>query len=111
MEMLPRKRHLISPQLWFPAIGFVAALGAIMLQSGVSAGTLPSAPGITQQRVGAGASKIKVGAFPPDFELPFLNFGENEEGKPIGIVHEEDTFRLSSFQGKKPVCMIMSSYT
>ena len=54
---------------------------------------------------------IREGEFPPDFELPKLNFRTDEEGKTVGIIKEDDTVRLSSFRGKKPVCLIMSSYT
>ena len=55
--------------------------------------------------------RVVVGEFPPDFELPSLTFGENEEGEPVGIVSENDRFRLSSMFGKRPVCLIMSSFT
>ena len=55
--------------------------------------------------------KIVFGEFPPDFELPRLRFDTNAEGKPVGVIDDSDTVRLSSFRGKKPVCMIMSSYT
>ena len=54
---------------------------------------------------------IKEGEFPPDFELPRLTFRTNESGKTAGVIDERDTVRLSSFRGKKPVCLIMSSYT
>jgi hypothetical protein len=54
---------------------------------------------------------IRQGEFPPDFELPRLNFRTDETGKTVGVIKEEDTVRLSSFRGKKPVCLIMSSYT
>ena len=55
--------------------------------------------------------KVNVGEFPPDFELPKLFFSTDENGKRIGVISEKDTIRLSSFRGKKPVCLIMSSYT
>lgn len=55
--------------------------------------------------------KIKIGEFPPDFELPRLTIKTDETGNPRGVISENDTVRLSSFRGKKPVCMIMSSYT
>jgi len=54
---------------------------------------------------------IREGEFPPDFELPKLNFRMDEAGKTVGVINEKDTIRLSSFRGKKPVCLIMSSYT
>ena len=55
--------------------------------------------------------KINIGEFPPDFELPKLTLKTDEAGKPIGVISEKETTRLSSFRGKKPVCLIMSSYT
>jgi len=54
---------------------------------------------------------LKLGQFAPDFELPKLTFKTDDTGKPIGVISEKDTVRLSSFRGKKPVCLIMSSYT
>jgi len=64
---------------------------------------------------GAGRSAenplVKLGQFAPDFELPKLTFKTDDTGKPIGVISEKDTVRLSSFRGKKPVCLIMSSYT
>ena len=54
---------------------------------------------------------IRQGEFPPDFELPKLNFRTDETGKTVGVINEKETVRLSSFRGKKPVCLIMSSYT
>ena len=55
--------------------------------------------------------RIKQGEYPPDFELPRLTLRTDETGKTVGVVRETDTIRLSSFRGKKPVCLIMSSYT
>ncbi len=54
---------------------------------------------------------VKLGQFAPDFELPKLAFKTDDTGKPIGVISEKDTVSLSSFRGKKPVCLIMSSYT
>lgn len=54
---------------------------------------------------------IREGEFPPDFELPRLTFRTDETGKAVGVINEKNTIRLSSFQGQKPVCLIMSSYT
>jgi len=69
----------------------------------------------TAQRPGsnrpAGNPKVKVGEFAPDFELPRLTLKTDASGKNIGVISEDETVRLSSFRGKKPVCMIMSSYT
>ena len=54
---------------------------------------------------------VKLGQLAPDFELPTLTLKTDDTGKPIGVISEKDTVRLSSFRGKKPVCLIMSSYT
>ena len=63
---------------------------------------------------GAGEAKrpvgITVGEPAPDFELPKLVITRDADGKPIGKISNEK-IKLSSFFGKKPVCMIMSSYT
>ncbi len=62
------------------------------------------------RRAGSGAEAIKVGEIAPDFELPRLIITRDADGNPIGKVSEEK-IKLSSFRGKKPVCLIMSSYT
>lgn len=54
---------------------------------------------------------VRVGQYAPDFELPRLTITTDPNGKPIGVISETDTIRLSSFRGKRPVCLIMSSYT
>ncbi|MBI9017907.1 MAG: hypothetical protein JEZ07_11675 [Phycisphaerae bacterium] len=52
---------------------------------------------------------IEFGQEAPDFNLPKLNFVE-ENGKKIGKVSSE-MVKLSSFRGKKPVVLIFTSYT
>ena len=54
--------------------------------------------------------EIVVGRQAPDFELPRLTLTTDADGKPIGKISDEK-IKLSSFRGKKPVCLIMSSYT
>ncbi len=54
---------------------------------------------------------VKPGEYPPDFDLPRLTFATDATGKSTGVISEKDRIRLSSFRGKKPVCLIMSSYT
>ncbi len=66
--------------------------------------------GLGQAR-GISNALIKVGEYAPDFNLPRLTITNDPNGKPIGIIRPGDTFRLSSFRGKRPVCLIMSSYT
>jgi hypothetical protein len=54
---------------------------------------------------------VKLGEYPPDFDLPRLILKTDSTGQSIGVIDEEDRFRLSSFRGKRPVCLFMSSYT
>ena len=54
---------------------------------------------------------VKPGEYPPDFNLPRLTLTTDAEGKSVGVINEKDRIRLSSFRGKRPVCLIMSSYT
>ncbi len=65
----------------------------------------------TGQMRGADNPLVRVGEYAPDFNLPRLTLSSDPNGKPIGILREADTVRLSSFRGKRPVCLIMSSYT
>ena len=83
----------------------IVALVAIL------SGTTDYSNGQTRQARYVDNPLVKVGQFAPDFELPKLSFRTDETGKPIGVINEKDTIRLSSFRGKKPVCLIMSSYT
>ncbi len=62
------------------------------------------------RRASSGAGAITVGEIAPDFELPRLIITRDADGNPIGKISEEK-IKLSSFRGKKPVCLIMSSYT
>ncbi len=66
---------------------------------------------VGQQRNQPGGAKVTVGEFPPEFELPYLTFDTDENGKPVGVISKKNTFKLSDHFGQKPVCMIMSSYT
>ena len=54
--------------------------------------------------------RIKVGRVAPDFTLPRLKFSTDSDGKTVGRITTEKV-ALSSFRGKKPVCLILSSYT
>lgn len=54
---------------------------------------------------------VRLGELAPDFELPRLTITSDPNGKPLGVISETDTITLSSFRGKRPVCLIMSSYT
>ncbi len=88
---------------WLVPVFSIAAL-VVMLCEPVAAQRSRSSRGATDP-------KIKVGEFAPDFELPRLTFKTDAAGKTVGVISEKDTIKLSSFRGKKPVCMIMSSYT
>jgi len=88
----------------------ITVIGAVMLFQSFPFAEAGSSEGQAARSPKKG-TRIVVGEFPPDFELPFLRFGEDEKEKPIGIISDETTFKLSSFRGRKPVCMIMSSYT
>lgn len=57
-----------------------------------------------------GGPQLKVGQPAPDFELPPLTFGENDEGDTVGRIGERKV-KLSAFRGKAPVCIFSSSYT
>jgi hypothetical protein len=52
---------------------------------------------------------LAVGQVAPDFELPRLTLVK-EGNKTVGKVGPE-TVKLSSFQGKRPVLLVLSSYT
>ena len=51
-----------------------------------------------------------VGQEAVDFELPLLAFEKDENGEEVAVI-STNTVRLSSFRGKKVVCIFSSSYT
>jgi len=64
------------------------------------------------------AELLPVGSEAPDFRLPRLLVTKTDDGRWIGRVGaadekagKDEPVRLSSFRGKKPVCLIFSSYT
>jgi len=65
----------------------------------------PAAPGRRKPR-----PALDVGTPAPDFELPLLEEDLNEKGEKIGRITDQK-IKLSSFRGKKVVCLFMSSYT
>ena len=85
--------------------------GFLTLAVACSAVMAWAAPKEAGQARGADNPQVRVGAYAPDFNLPRLTITNDPTGKPIGIIREADTVRLSSFRGKRPVCLIMSSYT
>ena len=93
----------------------VAVLGIAALMVMLSRPAWPAARsgGQTRERPNRSADNplVKPGEYAPDFDLPKLTFATDAAGKAIGVISEKDRIRLSSFRGKKPVCLIMSSYT
>ncbi len=53
---------------------------------------------------------LPVGQEAPDFELAVLTAGEDEKGNKVNRITDEK-IKLSSFRGKKLVCVFLSSYT
>ena len=53
---------------------------------------------------------LQPGQAAPDFELPRLVVQKDKAGNTVGNLSREKV-RLSSFAGKKPVCLIFTSYT
>jgi hypothetical protein len=99
----PPGRVVQNAAVWLVPVFSIVAL-VVMLSE-------PAAAQRPQSNRAAANPKVKVGEFAPDFELPRLTFKTDATGKTVGVISEKDTIRLSSFRGKKPVCLIMSSYT
>jgi len=87
-----------------PAVQFLRRVLACVVVMGTAQ------EGLGQPR-GADNALVRVGVYAPDFNLPRLTITSDPNGKPIGVIRAADTFHLSSFRGKRPVCLIMSSYT
>lgn len=56
-------------------------------------------------------SQVVLGEYAPDFNVPCLLITKSKKGTPIGVINPKRTFHLASLRGKRPVCLIMSSYT
>ncbi len=54
--------------------------------------------------------RLEPGVEAPDFDLPVLRIKENDKGDKIGVIGNE-TVKLSSFRGKKPVALTLSGST
>ena len=98
-----RRRIIRDAATWLVPAFSVAALVVLLCE--------PVAAQRSRSGQGAANPKVKVGEFAPDFELPRLTFKTDAAGKTVGVISDNDTIRLSTFRDKKPVCMIMSSYT
>lgn len=92
-----------------------AVLGSVILAVFLSLSAWPAAgrSGQARERPNRIAANplVKPGEFPPDFDLPRLTFATDAAGKSVGLISQSDRIRLSAFRGKKPVCLILSSYT
>ena len=105
-----RKRVIQFAATRIVTIFCIVALAAILSRPALTAERSGSQTR-TKQTQGAANPLIEIGRFPPDFELPKLTFSADAAGNNVGLISEKDMIRLSSFRGKKPVCLIMSSYT
>jgi hypothetical protein len=95
--------------------GAAAAALAAMLLVPVVLAAEPGGPG--QRPDGAqqatrrpDARMLPPGSQAPDFELPRLVTVTDKDGNAAGKISDEKV-KLSSLAGKKPVCLIFTSYT
>jgi hypothetical protein len=83
-------------------LSLIAAMALVIVAQDVSA---------QQARRGKGwTPHVVVGQEAPDLELPLLQFKKDAQGKEVGTI-STNTVRISSFRGKKVVCIFFSSYT
>lgn len=89
-------------------VGIVTALfvaAVLTVVAGVTA-----AEGPAPRENGESTAQVEIGKPAPDFELPLLKQEVNEKGEKVGRITDAKV-RLSSFRGKKVVCLFTSSYT
>ncbi|MCP4711914.1 MAG: hypothetical protein GY869_25115 [Planctomycetes bacterium] len=104
-----RRRSLPKSTFLLGGVVCIALLAAFLAQA-TTADEL-TADQQQRQRAPRPQPKVKVGELAPDFNLPLLTIDSNAAGKSIGKINDNNKIRLSNYFGKKPVCMIMSSYT
>jgi len=101
--------------------GLLLAAAALVLLPMSDAAERPDRPQRPARRA-AGRNRwaelLPNGSEAPDFLLPRLIVTKTDDGRWIGRVGaadekagKDEMVRLSSFRGKKPVCLIFSSYT
>jgi len=90
------------------AAGVLAALGPAALAAERPEASRPAEQGAA--RADRFAAVLRVGQQAPDFELPRLALETDADGQTVGRVGQ-DKVRLSKVLGKKPVCLLLSSYT
>ena len=103
----PRRKSLQTAIILLGGAFCIALLAAFLSQVTIAKELTADQP----QRAQRPQPKVKVGELAPDFNLPLLTFDTDAAGKPIGKISDNNKIRLSDYFGKKPVCMIMSSYT
>jgi hypothetical protein len=59
---------------------------------------------------GQSTRRVQIGQQTTDFELPVLIERTDSKGEKVAVV-TTDKIKLSSYRGKKVVCVFMSSYT
>ena len=59
---------------------------------------------------GQSAGRVQIGRQATDFELPVLIERKDDKGQKVAVV-TTDKVKLSSYRGKRIVCVFMSSYT
>lgn len=91
-----------KPMLWF----FAVCLGLFILHLVAYDSVAANNPGDKTQK-----PQVVLGEYAPDFNLPRLTITTNAEGQAVGLIDPNRSFHLAAQRGKKPVCLIMSSYT
>ncbi len=88
-------------------------LAALMLLVSAAIAVDPGRPGGRPTRgrpPGQSARGVQIGQQSTDFELPVLIERTDDKGEKVAVV-TTDKIKLSSYRGKKVVCVFMSSYT
>jgi len=94
-------RLRILPALILSAVALLAGTVGV-----ATAQQRPARPGARRAR----RAGPRIGRPAPDFELPLLEATTNKAGQTVARVTDKK-IRLSSFRGKKVVCLFLSSYT
>ncbi|MDP6044161.1 MAG: hypothetical protein QGH94_04930 [Phycisphaerae bacterium] len=92
---------------------FAAGAAALALLAVVAFSAPSGRPGGRPKKgrpPGQSARGVKIGQLSTDFELPVLIERTDAKGEKIAVV-TSDKIKLSSYRGKKVVCVFMSSYT
>jgi hypothetical protein len=90
---------------------FAAAAAALTFLGAILVFVLAAQAGEAEaRRSDHGASGLQLGSQATDFELPLLKDESNAEGEK-GYRVTDEKIKLSSFRGKKVVCLFLSSYT